>query len=74
VTERLYDVYVSKHKITGYREGAVYSTLLLETGWFPQEDVNANIPDISGILYAAASDEFASTHMTIRTRKNGGIT
>lgn len=63
--ERRYDVYQSLYRIDEYRDGAVYRTTLLSTGWFRKEDV----PAISGLLCMAASDHFARTHMTIRTRK-----
>lgn len=67
--ERRYDVYREKYKITEYRDGAVYRTESQGVGWFPMEDVDANVPAISGIGYVAANDEFARTNMTIRTRK-----
>jgi hypothetical protein len=69
--DRKYDVYQSLYAIIEYRDGAVYRTNFVETAWFPKEDVDANVPAITGFQYVAASDEFARAHVTIRTRKEG---
>lgn len=67
--ERRYDVYRELFRITEWRGGAIYRTKSQFVGWFPMEDVDANVPALSGLLYVAASDEFARNNMTIRTRK-----
>jgi hypothetical protein len=68
-TDFLYDVYREKYRILEWRAGAVYKTESLGVGWFPMEDVDRNVPAVTGVIYAAADDEFARENMTIRTRK-----
>lgn len=70
--DRKYDVYRSLYRILEYRDGAVYRTAHVSTGWFPAEDVDANVPAISGVQFVAADDEFARSNMTIRTRRGTG--
>jgi hypothetical protein len=65
----VYEVYMSAYDVTAWRDGAVYRTAFRETSWFPQSQVNANRPRVTGIIYVAAADEFACANMTIRIRK-----
>jgi hypothetical protein len=66
-----YEVYVQRFRITEWRNGAVFRTEPLEHGWHDKSVADANRPRESGIIYAAASDDFARTHMTIRVKKEG---
>jgi hypothetical protein len=64
--EPAYEEYRELFRITEWRDGCVFRTESLGYGWFPQAEVKANRPAESDLIYAAASDEFAQTHMTIR--------
>jgi hypothetical protein len=63
--------YVEKVRVTQWRNDCVYRTESLGTGWFPESAITANVPQKTWILYVAASDEFARTHMTIRRATPG---
>jgi len=64
-------VYVQPFLITEWRDGAVLRTEAQEHGWYDEAVVQANKPRESGVIYAAANDEFAQTHMTVRIKKEG---
>ena len=64
-----YEQYMEQFRITAWKDGCIYRTETLGTGWFPSAQIAANQPAVSGIIYAAASDEFAQTHSTIRRSK-----
>ncbi len=66
MTGQEYEEYREKIRITEWRDGCVYRTESLGTGWFPQDVINGNLPRETSILYIAADDDFARTHMTIR--------
>jgi hypothetical protein len=59
-----YEVYREKFRITEWRDGCVYRTESLGCGWFAMPE--SERPSEIGIMYAAASDEFARNNMTIR--------
>jgi len=65
-----YEEYREKFRITSWRDGCVYGTVSLGCGWFPAEEIQANRPGSTGIMYVAASDEFARNHMTVRRAKS----
>jgi hypothetical protein len=64
-----YEVYVEIFDISEWRCGFVYRTVSRGCDWVDTNVVDANKPANSGIIYAAATDEYAQTHATIR-RKN----
>jgi hypothetical protein len=61
-----YEVYREKYVVTEWRDGCVYKTLSVETGWFDLEETEH--PPF-GVSYAAASDEFAENNSTIRKKR-----
>jgi hypothetical protein len=60
------DVYREKFRITGWRDGCVWSTESLGCGWFCEDQVKGNIPGDTQVMYVAASDAFARNNMTVR--------
>ena len=64
-----YEQYMEKFRITEWRDGCVYATESLGCDWFPAETVQGNRPGSTGIMYVAASDDFARTHASIRRQK-----
>jgi hypothetical protein len=65
----VYEVYRARFQVVEWKEGAIFRTKSLGTGWFPESEVEANRPRDTSIIYVAASDEFARTQMTIRLKK-----
>jgi hypothetical protein len=63
------EAYREKFEITEWRDGCVYATRSLGCGWFDVDEMNANRPAETGVMYVAASDEFAQNNMTIRKKK-----
>ncbi len=63
--------YREKVQITKWRDGAVMETRSLGCGWFAEDVVEANKPRESGIMYIAASDDFARNNMTVRVARDG---
>jgi hypothetical protein len=61
-----YELYQEIFEITQWRDGCVYKTISLGTDWFDESVSKENIPSKTNLLYVAANDEFARTHMTIR--------
>jgi len=68
--EREYEVYVQPFLVTEWRDGCVFRTKPQEHCWLPESAVKGNRPQESGTVYAAPSDEFSRSHMTIRIRKS----
>jgi len=64
-----YEVYRERFRITERRDGCVYRTESLGTGWFDDNMVKANEPGKTDIMYVAASDEFAENNTTIRKKR-----
>jgi hypothetical protein len=64
-----YEVYREKIVVTRYVGDAVFETRTLEIGWFDEDVIAANNVHETDVMYVAASDEFAKTHMTIRKKR-----
>lgn len=64
-----YEVYVEKFIIDEWRDGCIFRTASQGYGWFPKVEVDNNKPRETQVIYAAASDEFANSNMTIRVKK-----
>jgi hypothetical protein len=64
-----YEVYVEVFAIQMWRDDAVYRTKSSGCRWMSKKVVDNNLPGLTNIIYAAASDEFASNNMTIRRKK-----
>jgi hypothetical protein len=65
----MYELYRAKFEITQWKNGAVFRTKWLKTGWFDAKIVDENKPRETNIMYVAASDEFANNNMTMRKKK-----
>ena len=48
-----YEEYREKIQVTEWRDGCVFRTVSLGTGWFPQDVINGNLPRETNILYVA---------------------
>jgi hypothetical protein len=67
--ELKYEVYVEVFYIQMWRDNAVYRTESGGCRWMRKEIVDANMPTLTNVIYAAANDEFANNNMTVRRRK-----
>ena len=61
-----YEHYREVFRITSWRDGCVYDTESLGCMWVAGAVIAANVPGETNLMYVAASDEFANTHMTVR--------
>ncbi|WP_188187516.1 hypothetical protein [Nonomuraea sp. SYSU D8015] len=46
-----FEVYKEKFRVTEWRNDQVYSVESMGAGWFPEDEVKANVPSESGFLY-----------------------
>jgi hypothetical protein len=68
VDEIEYELYMEKFLITMWRDGTVYRTESQGCGWIPERVYIDNKPSKTNVMYIAATDEYARTHMTTRRR------
>jgi hypothetical protein len=61
---------MAKFRITEWKDGAVFRTEHVETGWFAEDETTANRPSETEILFIAPSDKFSQENMTIRIKRN----
>lgn len=61
-----YEVYRAKYVVTVWRDGAVYKTQYVETGWFDMRE--ANHPDTArtNVLYAPPAENCCSSDEELR--------
>lgn len=64
---RQYEHYREVFRITAWRDGCVYATESLGCRWVSGDVIADNIPGDTDLMYVAANDEFANTHMTVRS-------
>ena len=57
---------MEKVEILSWRDGCVLGTRSLGCGWFPSEEIDGNKPAQTGIMYVAASNDFARDNPTVR--------
>jgi hypothetical protein len=46
-----FEVYKEKFRVTEWRNDQVFSVESMGEGWFPEDEVKANVPSESEILY-----------------------
>lgn len=66
-----FDHYVEVFAILEWDEGSVFKTESRGCAWINEDDINTNIPPLSGIIYAAATDNYAMSNTTIRVHREG---
>ena len=64
-----YEVYVEVFAVQEWRRDEVLRTASTGTRWVNKKVVDNNLPNLTNIIYAAASDEFAKDNVTIRRKK-----
>ena len=65
----MYELYVEVFRVTAWRDDAVYATKSDGCQWVSKETIDGNRPRTTNVIYAAASDHFAQTNMTIRIKR-----
>ena len=63
------ELYVEKFQVAERRDGCIYRTRSLGHEWLAEATIKDNRTAETNIIYAAASDEFARSHMTVRLKK-----
>jgi hypothetical protein len=61
---------MEQFRVTEWRDGCVWTTESNGCGWFSEDLVHANVTSYTGIMYVAASDDFARNNMTIRKKNH----
>jgi hypothetical protein len=63
------EYYLTKYRITEWKDDSVYRTEKLETGWFDAVIVDTNKPGETDLMFVPANDEFAKTNPMVRAKK-----
>lgn len=64
-----YEVYIEAFVIQEWKGDTVYRTTSAGCRWVDKKVVDNNLPNLTNVLYVAASDEFANNNSSIRRKK-----
>jgi hypothetical protein len=65
-----YEIYQALWRITGWKDGCVYSTQLVAEGWYDSATVEANRPNETNLTYCTSTSDSTPVVQIRRKRRD----
>jgi hypothetical protein len=62
----MYELYRARYRILEWRDDSVYKTEFVDTGWFGEDEIEANKPRETNILFVTSNDTEPLVHIRRR--------
>ena len=62
----MYELYRARYRILEWRDDSVYKTEFVDTGWFGEDEIEANKPSETNMLFVTSNDTEPLVHIRRR--------